>query len=70
MTQDQLRERLRREAAKTSVAAVARHYGIDYSYMFRSVRGDLPISQRLARAMGYERVVRFRKLDGAQADAE
>ena len=62
MTQDQLVARLRLESDQESQPIVARRYGFSQSYLNRVLKGQSPISPRLAESLGYRRVVRFEPL--------
>ena len=60
MTREQLVDRLRRLCELDGTSATARRLGFSISYVSRAKRGQSPISDALAGAMGYERVERFR----------
>ena len=59
MTQDQLRDRLAREAEDESMTALAQRYQFSQSFLSRVISGEKDISERLANAMGYTRMVIF-----------
>jgi len=62
MTQDQLLARLRLEVDQESQPIVARRYGFSQSYLNRVLKERTPVSERMAEALGYRRVVRFEPL--------
>ena len=67
MTNEQLVRRLEREVAEAGTKAdVARKYRISQQYFGEVLRRSTPISDRLARAMGYRREFRFVRLENGQ----
>ena len=59
-TEQQLRERLARDVEASSYGKVGRKLGIHRTVIFRIVKGQTPITDMVAEAMGYRRVVRVR----------
>jgi hypothetical protein len=55
MTDDDLRAKLRAMIDAETAAVLAARWGFERSHLSRVVNGHLPITDRLAGAMGYER---------------
>lgn len=65
LTPDELVERLEMEARHSgSQSALAERYGFTRAYISRVINGYEAPSERLAEAMGYERVFRYRPISG------
>lgn len=46
----------------TSDAAAARSLGVSRSHLCRLLSGDKPLTARVAAALGYEQITRYRRL--------
>ena len=61
LTQQDVLETIRKEIEAASLRKVAAMAGIDPAFLSRILRGDKPLSDTVAEAFGFERVVTFRK---------
>ena len=61
-TEQSLKEQLRARVERSSFRAVANELGVSHALIFSVVRHDDSIGEGLARAMGYERRVTYRRL--------
>lgn len=62
MNEQQLRSKLRALVAYQGYRGAAKELGFSHSYLQQVIMGA-PISQKLAAAMGYERRVKFVRMD-------
>ena len=61
MTEQSFLKLLRRRIEASTYRATAAEVGLSAAYLHQVVAGRSPVSDRLARALGYERVVVYRK---------
>ena len=64
VTEERLLAQLRREAQRTNNTELGRQLGFSQSYMSRVLAGHFPVSERLANALGYQRVTRYVRSKG------
>jgi plasmid maintenance system antidote protein VapI len=57
LTEEQVRDILKQQAAKTSSKALAVYLGISQPYMSELINGTRSISQTIAHRLGFERQV-------------
>ena len=63
LSSEDLVRRLALEVEQETAAGVGRRYGFAPSFLIRVVQGDERVSRRLAKAMGFERVVVFKRAE-------
>ena len=65
LTNDEMLERLKVAAERCgSARQLAHRYNVSNTYLSAVMNGEKPVSARLARAMGFERVIAFRPIPG------
>jgi len=61
LTEQEVRQTIRREIESSSLRQVADRFGIDPGNLSKQLNGERPISDIVALAFGFEREVIFRK---------
>lgn len=68
LTNEELRNRLQLLLASATYADVARGLGVSISHVADVVKGKRPVSPKMAKGLGYKKVVLFEQSNPPQED--